>query len=104
VPNDKVVTKRVGCKMIALGPPLVTRALGIREYGLHAHTVDQELRTLHNRHLFETPEPDMWCPEWHGFKKQLRRLADEIGYVPIATNTQVLEGKFGRIGNECVKD
>jgi len=97
VPNDRVVTRRIGCRMIALGPSLATRALGIREYGLHAHTVDQELRTLHNRHLFETPEPDMWCPEWHGFKKQLRLLADEIGYVPIATNMQVLEGKFGRI-------
>lgn len=60
------------------------------EYGLHEHTVDQELRTLCNRHLFATPEPDLKSIEWRNFCRLSKRVAKEIGYIPRATAREVV--------------
>lgn len=61
------------------------------EYGLHEHTVDQELRTLCNRHLFLTPEPDLESKAWTLFKRAMRDLSKLIGYVPKVGAAEVLK-------------
>lgn len=83
--------------MLTLRPELPGVALGVRKYGLHVHDVDQELRTMCNRHLFETPVPDGSSDAWRGFRAELRRLADEIGYVEPSSNAMILRGKSGRL-------
>lgn len=89
VPADKVVIDRRGC--------VYSRPVEYaREYGLHKHTVQEELKTLTNRHLFETPTPQVDSEEWKEFLVQARTLARQIGRVPRAKFTALLGKKNGR--------
>lgn len=63
------------------------------EYGLHEHTIDQEYRTLCNRHLFETPEPSESSEAWTGFERALRELSQLVGYCPRAGAAEVLHSR-----------
>jgi len=84
--------------MAMLMPEIACEALGVKEYGLHEHTVEQELRTIMNRHLFATPEVDKGSSEWRGFKKAITALAKEVGYVPRTSNHELMKGRAGRSG------
>lgn len=57
---------------------------------MHEHTIDQELRTLHNRHLFATPEVDKLGEPWRLFQKHMRCLSKLVGRVPRATCAEVV--------------
>nr|WKV33669.1 MAG: RNA-dependent RNA polymerase [Riboviria sp.] len=86
VPEDHVVRKREGC---VIGPS-VPEWCEQPEFGLHEHTIDQERRTLANRHLFKTPDPDVNGPECRLFKRNLKKLTKDVGVVPRATVEQCL--------------
>ncbi|UHM27702.1 MAG: RNA-dependent RNA polymerase [Fushun diaea subdola tombus-like virus 2] len=58
---------------------------------MHEHTIEQELKTLTNRHLFDTPEPNVESQAWKTFRKTLRDLTKKIGYVELAPARQVVE-------------
>lgn len=64
--------------------------LDIDEFGLHEHTIDQELRTLCNRHLFATPDPDLGSVAWKGLRRALRRLSRMVGFQPRASVAAVV--------------
>lgn len=96
MPADKVVVTRRATRLAIAEPALQNLTVGVREYGLHAHTVEEELRTLHNRHLFQTPTPDEGSEAWAAFKKAMRHGSKEIGQVPIANPHSILKGKAGR--------
>lgn len=88
-PVDRVIVNRRGaiyCQPLEFA----------REYGLHEHTIDEEYRTLVNRHLFDTPEPDCGSAEWEELRRQVRLLSRQIGRVPRAKFTAVIGGKDGR--------
>lgn len=89
-PLDQVVTNRRG--RIGWKP----RIFDAEEYGLHEHTVDQELRTICNRHLFHTPEPELESVEWDILRKNVRKLARAIGRVGRTPTRVLLEGRAGR--------
>lgn len=86
MPADYVVTNRRGC---VLGP-LPYKSCEYEEYGLHEHTIDQEVRTLHNRHLFATPTPDILSKAWKLFKTSMRRITKRVGRVPRALVKEVI--------------
>lgn len=81
------MTKRAGTVLGPAPPQLFDPP----EYGLHEHTVEQERRTLCNRHLFATPPPALKSKEWAQLRKVLRRLTDEIGHVPRASAVTVVQ-------------
>lgn len=89
VPEDKVVVDRRGA---VFARPIETE----RKYGLHEHTIDEELRTLCNRHLFATPEPELESEEWKEFLKQVKLLSRQIGRVPRCKFSELLKTKSGR--------
>jgi len=68
----------------------------VREYGMHVHTVGEELKTLHNRHLFATPKPDKRSVAWALFEQRLRALRVELGRPGIASVRECLGRKGGR--------
>lgn len=86
---DRVVQQRVG-SVLFMFPELE------HQYGLHQHTVEEELRTLHNRHLFYTPVPDVQSREWACFKRALRRFSKRIGFCNRAPLSTLVEGRSGR--------
>lgn len=100
VPSDvnAVVKRRKGTRMAVLEPALPGLMLGFKEWGMHEHTVEQEYRTLANRHLFKTPEVNVASSGWGGLKKALRKLSKEIGYVSVASCKQIMRGRGGRAG------
>lgn len=63
------------------------------EFGLHVHTIEQERRTLCNRHLFATPEPDLQSRAWQAFDGAMRTLSKLVGYVPRAGAREVLHSR-----------
>lgn len=85
-----MVTERAGRVGWTVGIP---EAL---EFGLHSHTIDQELKTICNRHLFATPEPELDSPEWAMFVKQRKRLGRALGKVEMTPIRVLLEGRAGR--------
>lgn len=93
IPEDRTVVVRRGTKVLALSDRLQADVIGEEPYGLHPHTIEEERRTLVNRHLFATPPTDKACTEYNLFKKRLANLANEIGYQPIATRKAILKGK-----------
>lgn len=84
--EDHVVTRRRG-KILGPQPP---QWADCEEYGLHEHTIDQEYRTLCNRHLFKTPEPQRHTRAWKCFTRQMRKLSKLIGRCPRATVKEVM--------------
>jgi len=86
VPPDLVVVERRGT---ILGPEPPTH-FDPPTYGLHEHTVDQELKTLCNRHLFATPAPELRSAEWLQFRRALRQLTKAVGVVPRAPAKMVV--------------
>lgn len=89
-PNlERVVTQREG----AVGGTCIHNE---KEFGLHLHRVKDELQTVCNRHLMETPEPDVESIAWKGFLKRMRWLSRRIGLVRSAPISAVLKGKTGR--------
>lgn len=72
-------------------------------YGLHEHTVDQELRTITNRHLFETGEVNKKSAAWQQFRKTMRSITKQLGYVPRASAREVVDKRIAmkrsRFGN-----
>lgn len=89
VPEDHVVTRRRGCVLGPL-PPLFSDPL---EFGLHEHTIEQELKTLHNRHLFATPEPNVKGKAWSWFVTKMREQSRLIGKVPRASVREVISNR-----------
>lgn len=99
VPEDRIVVKRQGTILGPAPPPCVEPP----SYGLHEHTVEQEYKTLSNRHLFQTPEADVRSVQWKWFRKTLRGLSNKIGYIPRASARDVVghriamkRSRFGR--------
>lgn len=86
VPGDHTVVARTGT-VLGPAPPTLFDA---PTFGLHEHTIDQELRTLCNRHLFATPAPDLKSAEWRLLRRNLRKLTGKIGVVPRASATVVV--------------
>lgn len=89
VPGTDVVVRRRGAVLGPQPPDWFDRT----PYGMHEHTVEQELRTLKNRHLFATPEPDTNSQPWQTFRRQLRELTRLTGRVPRAKISEVLKHK-----------
>lgn len=89
VPPDCVVTRRRGRVLGPRPPPFMDQP----EFGLHEHTVEQERRTLCNRHLFETPEPQSDSSAWKLFTKAMRGLSKIVGYAPRAGAQEVLHSR-----------
>lgn len=86
VPENRFVTNRRGT---VLGPePLPQVEAPV--YGLHQHTVLEEERTLRNRHLFKTPDPDLGSQAWRLFKRSMNRIANTVGTVPRALVREVI--------------
>jgi hypothetical protein len=94
--RDKVVTKRRGTALAEWNDPFIGNVLGFKEYGLHEHTVDQEVKTIANRHMMETPEPQTKSEEWRCFVEAGRCLSKEIGRVGKAGVKEILGNKAGR--------
>jgi len=97
--HDAVVSKRHGTVIVEYEDKLGPDALGVREFGLHEHTVHQEVLTLANRHLFLTPQVDESSPEWAAFNAALLSLSDEFklsGKVSPCSSTDVIRPKKGR--------
>lgn len=69
------------------------------EVGLHEHDVNAEKQTLCNRHLMETPEPDIEGKEWGFFKRRMRWLSRQIGFCRVAAMSTMLKGRNGRRRN-----
>lgn len=87
-PMDMVVTNREGRVFAETGYGL--------SFGLHIHTVEQELKTMCNRHLQATPEPDLLSSEWKLFRSTYRRNTRARGKVSPCHLLGLLEGKMGR--------
>nr|QZZ63386.1 hypothetical protein [Leuven Tombus-like virus 4] len=97
-----------GCAILSVPVNLsseVTRRVGTvyanpthcdKEFGLHTHTVRDEYQTICNRHLKETPVPDLASNAWHHFVSAMRKLSRRIGSVRSATLASVMSGKTGR--------
>nr|QJI53500.1 MAG: hypothetical protein 2 [Riboviria sp.] len=97
-----------GCKILHVPVDLqkeVTRRCGTvhskpthceKEFGLHKHRVIDELQTIGNRHLMETPEPDLSSRAWKLFVGVLRKTSRHLGLIRSAPVREVLEGKTGR--------
>lgn len=81
-----IVKRRLGCHLLPvhLSP----------KWGLHVHTVDQELRTLQNRHMFETPKATKEGLQL--MKEEYARMAAIIGVVPRATHKELMHNKLTR--------
>lgn len=92
VPPDRVVVDRRGFG-------LVKPEICDKEYGMHSHTVKDELQTISNRHLYATPVPDVLCQEWKLLKGQIRRIARAIGRVSVAKLDTLVRGRKGRRRN-----
>jgi hypothetical protein len=86
---DVVVQRRVGSVLFDF-PDLEV------EYGLHHYTVEEEVRTLHNRHLFATPVPDASSREFKLLKKVLVRFAKKLGFCSRAPLSTLVQGRSGR--------
>lgn len=86
VPEDHIVSNRRGT---VIGPAL-PEWIEAPRFGLHEHSIDQERRTLCNRHLFETPIPDKNSKAWRLFRKEMRAISKLVGNVPRATVNQVI--------------
>lgn len=86
MPEDHVVTRRRG-RILGPKPPWF---MDEPEYGLHEHTVEQEVRTLKNRHLFSTPQPNLGSKAWGRFKREMRALSKLVGRVPRACVSEVI--------------
>lgn len=91
VPFDlgREVTRRVGTVMCR---PFFCD----KEFGLHTHTVKDELQTICNRHLMETPEPDVTSLAWKYFRRRMCWLSRQVGRCRSASIAAVLKGKTGR--------
>lgn len=89
VPYDRIVRNRAGTV-------LWDADYRVQEYGLHEHTVAQEVKTICNRHLFDTPVPKMGGIAWKLFCKRMRWLSRELGYVPPTSLTSLIRGRSGR--------
>lgn len=89
VPADVEVRRRAGAVFCQ---PLVWK----KDYGLHEHTIAEEHRTLVNRHLFATPDPEIGSVEWGELRRQIRLLGKQIGKVPRAPFAAILKTKDGR--------
>lgn len=102
VPTNSIVKRRRGTRVAANTHLLATRALEIPVYGLHVHDVDQELRSLCNRHLFYTPASRCDLAEWGGFRRQLATLRAEIGRVVPCSWKAMMKGRTG-LGRKRMK-
>nr|WKV33679.1 MAG: RNA-dependent RNA polymerase [Riboviria sp.] len=78
---------RVGCQPAV--PELVN-------YGLHIHTVAEEIKTICNRHLFKVPTAQIKTPEWRCFTRAMLGLSRKIGRVSVTPVRKLLEGRTGR--------
>lgn len=98
VPADvnRVVRPRVGTIYGAYSGLLALEGVGKREFGLHTHTVDQELKTLVNRHLQATPKPKTGSKAWRLLCEEQRSMAREVGPCQKTPIGQILKGKTGR--------
>lgn len=52
------------------------------------------MKTICNRHLFATPQPDLQSIEWRTFKQELRQLTKRIGHVPRARPSVVVNHRI----------
>lgn len=86
VPPEHVVTKRRG-RILGPHPPWFVDQ---PEFGLHEHTIEQEHRTLCNRHLFKTPDANKGSKAWAGFVKSIKGLSKVIGRCPRAKVSEVV--------------
>lgn len=66
------------------------------EYGLHEHTIAQEEKTIANRHLFDTPEPDEGSEAWRAFLESMESIDDAIGIVKLTPIREMYEQRSGR--------
>lgn len=64
--------------------------MGTPEYCLHEHTIEQERRTLANRHLFATPDPVIESEACRSFNRKLKWLTKKVGVVPRASIAECL--------------
>lgn len=98
VPEDveAVIRPRVGTVYGTYSGTLALEGVGKREFGLHPHTVEQEIKTLVNRHLQKTPEPKCGSTAWRLMVMNLRRLSRSVGPCRKTPIKQVLRGKTGR--------
>lgn len=90
VPEDHVVTVRTGVVVMTIGDhfdKLYT------DYGLHPHTVSEEARSIANRHLKKTPEPDVGSVLWRNLCDFLDLASAGIGYVPMTSFRTLVKDK-----------
>jgi hypothetical protein len=93
---DRTVTLRRGCVMGAYSDELPLEAIGLTDYGMHVHTVGEELKTMVNRHLKETPSPHTRSRAWRSFKHCLSNVAKQIGTCRKTPIRQIALNKSGR--------
>jgi hypothetical protein len=71
-------------------------ALGIANYGMHTHTVEQELLTLKQRHLVRTPDPNLQSVVWGLARKVVDNLKRQLPKLAKAPLSDLTRGKTGR--------
>lgn len=94
--EDEVVAVRKGTVFGTFDNKLACEALALKEYGLHTHTVRDELKTLTNRHLQATPTPRLTSRPWRTARRILDALAADIGVCRKTPIKQILKGKTSR--------
>jgi hypothetical protein len=93
---DRVVRPRVGTVLGSFENDLAVGGIGKQEFGLHPHTVGEELKTLVNRHLQKTPRAKTGSDNWRLFRSELDKLANNVGPCNKAPIRQVVKHKSGR--------
>lgn len=75
---------------------MVREALGVKTYGMHPHTVREELLTLHARHLVATPAPDLRHQGWGRAREALKELRKQLPPMMKIGLRDLLHKKSGR--------
>jgi len=98
VPNDlyAVVQHRVGEVLGGYDEEIALSAMEVKHHGLHPHTVAEELKTLANRHLMETPPPRLKSKAWRKLKLCMQAIAHEVGPCNITPIRVIVKGKASR--------
>lgn len=91
-----MVQNRAGTVFGNFNAELAQEAFGLREHGLHEHTVGEELRTLVNRHMQRTPEAQTRSKAWRLLRKELRKLNAEIGVCSKTPIKDIIKNKPAR--------
>lgn len=78
---------------------LEREALGVLNYGLHTHDVQQELLTLKQRHLVETPDPHLAHYCWAVANKELNGLRNQVPKLARVGLKTLIGNKTGRAKN-----